>query len=695
MCGIGGIVRFDGQPIDAARAVRMRGILRHRGPDGEGIAELGRCVLVHTRLSVIDLLGGAQPMTSEGQGPRDQGLWPRQNRELAPPGPRPSSLGPSTTSLTLVFNGEIYNHRSLRKQLVSLGYRFASDHSDTEVLLHGYREWGRELPKRLHGMFAFAIWDAGQRSLFVCRDRVGKKPLYLRFASGVGSAVRTDASGSTGGSAGSTVRTADPTEVAFASTVSALVAGLPRGQSPAIDPGALLTFLRLGYTFERSMIAGVEELPAAHWMIIGPDGRTQAQRYWRPPPISKSSTSMGAVRATRQLLEEAVTQRLEADVPLGCFLSGGIDSSIIAAMAHAQIKARGGDRLKTYCVAMPDIEYDESRYARRVAEHLGTRHRQLVAEPREHLFDDLRGLIAAMGEPTADSSILPTHWLCRTARDEVTVALCGDGGDELFGGYDRYRAMWLIARHRAWLRMLPLSLLRSTNPRSSRRRLARLVEAARQRTPSQQYRSMVRLFSDDQIRDLAEPAGLPPGGQPAEWAAGDTGVPLVLDDWPMEDDAAHAAMRWDLTHYLPFDLLRKMDRASMAVALEVRCPMLDTQVMDLAGHLPTSVLMPGGRPKGLLRQVAAELGLPSEIVERPKRGFALPIGKWFRGELREALAQQIVEGDLGSLGINRYAAEQMLDEHNRGAADHTHRLFALLMLSLWAEWMKEQAKASH
>ena len=337
---------------------------------------------------------------------------------------------------------------------------------------------------------------------------------------------------------------------------------------------------------------------------------------------------------------------------------------------------------------MPDADYDESHHARRVAEHLGTRHTELSASPQETLFDDLRHLIALTGEPTADSSVLPTYWLCKAARQQVTVALCGDGGDELFGGYDRYRAMRLLAHHQWWLRLLPRALLTSANPRSRRHRLARLIDAARQHGESLQYRRMIHLFTDEQIRELAEPFGPEPPHAPAAWSPPGTGVPVMLDGWPDEPDPVRAAMQWDLRHYLPFDLLRKMDRASMAVALEVRCPLLDTHVVEFALQLPTNVLMPGGRPKGLLRQLAAEL-LPPEIAARPKRGFAVPIGQWFRGPLRTQLSEHLLEGPLASLGVNRYAAERMLDEHSRQSADHTHRLFALLMLSLFAAWVKD------
>lgn len=655
MCGIAGIVRFDDRPIDAGRAAAMRAALRHRGPDGEGIDALPRCTLIHTRLSIIDLLGGRQPMRVPQRNEADLAACDRPS-----PQPSPGGRGSSEGELRLVFNGEIYNHRALRKQLEALGHRFESSHCDTEVLLHGYRAWGAELPKRLHGMFAFAIWNVAERSLFLCRDRAGKKPLYLRWSS-------------------------DRREVMFASLVSAIVAGLPEGETPRVDRNVLLTYLQFGYTFERSLIAGVEEMPAAHWMTVDAAGRVETQRYWRPPPISRSSTSLGAVRATRELLDEAVAKRLEADVPLGCFLSGGIDSSVIAAIAQRTLTQRGEPPLKTFCVAMPDIDYDESPHAHAVARQLGTHHTELVAEPHTKVIDDMASLVAVMGEPLADSSILPTYWLSRTTRGYVKVALSGDGGDELFGGYDRYRAMRLLPRHAWWLARLPRALLRASDQRGRRFRLHRLVDAARAGEQSQQYRRLIHLFDEGQLHALDVN-----GRQRTTGGATGGGLP----DWPDEPDAAHAAMRWDLVHYLPFDLLRKMDRASMAVGLEVRCPLLDTQLCDLAGHLPTSVLMPGGRAKGLLRQVGADLGLPRDIIRRRKRGFALPIGRWFRGPLRDRLHENIMEGRLTELGVNRYAVEQLLEEHHHRRADHTHRLFGLLMLTLWQDWLHDVTAAA-
>ena len=636
MCGLAGMLRFDDQRPAPERLRRMLAHLRHRGPDGEGVSEHGPCALVHARLSIIDLLSGQQPMH-----------LPPVELPVGQSGARVASHGP----LHLVFNGEIYNHRELRAKLERHGHRFKSDHSDTEVLLFGFRQWGTMLPKHLHGMWAFAIWDEADQRLFLCRDRTGKKPLYLR---------RT------------------PSELSFASLVATLIVGAEPGFSPGQSPAAMRNYLRFGYPFAQSMVEGIEELRPAHWMTVHRDGTTVSERYWQPPPISRHSTALGAVEALREVLSDAVADRLEADVPLACFLSGGIDSSVVAAIAQRRLAARG-ERLQTFSVAMPDLDYDESPHAQAVADHIGAQHTVLQTHPGDAI-GDLRRLMAVTGEPTADSSLLPTFWLCRAARQHVKVALSGDGGDELFGGYDRYRALRLLSRWRGLMASVPEGLLADANPRSTRTRLRRLVQAARAGlTPAQQYAQMIHLFTTEQLREL----------MPDTADEANSGVP----DWPEDisgTDRVHAAMRWDLEHYLPYEVLRKVDRASMAVALEVRCPLLDTQVCDLAGHLPTSVLMPGGRPKGLLRALATEL-VPLTIVNRPKRGFAVPIGGWFRTMLRDALADHLFDGSLPAMGLSEAPVRQMFDEHVKSSADHTHRLFALLQLSLWRAWLREPA----
>jgi len=638
MCGIAGIVRFDDRPIERGRLERLQAGLAHRGPDGQGIATYPRCGLVHTRLSIIDLLSGQQPMHVAAD-PAPGSAAAKHDRD-----------GP----LHLVFNGEVYNHRKLRKQLSRKGHHFASDHSDTEVLLMGFREWGVSLPKHVHGMFAFAIWDEERRELFVCRDRAGKKPLYLWRQSGDGG-----------------------DELMFASLPSALAAAMPGNHGPMINQDALRTYLRLGYCFGQSLIDGVSELPAANWALFDAQGNARMEAYWRPPPISKTSTALGAIGALGEVLTEAVSARLEADVPLGCFLSGGIDSSVIAAIAQGLLRERGDAPLKTFSVAMPAVGYDESPHAMQVARQLGTDHVRLDADAGD-VMADLQALMAVCGEPTADSSILPTHWLCRAARQHVKTALSGDGGDELFGGYDRYRAMRMLhGGNRWWLATLPRDLLDSADPKSPGARVARLVDAARAgRDPARQYRRMIHLFDEAGIAELMPDAAWP-----------DQGTAPPCPHWPTDTHPVDAARRWDLAHYLPFEVLRKVDRAAMAVSLEVRCPMLATQVCDLAMHLPHRVLMPAGRPKGLLRALAADLGLPGPIVRRPKRGFALPLGQWLRTSLREPARDLLADGSLDQLGIDPAPVRRMLDEHNHKRRDHTHRLFALMQLALWQRWL--------
>ena len=622
MCGIAGIVRFDDCPIDTDRLVAMLASLRHRGPDGLGTTDLGRCALAHARLSILDLARGRQPMQF------DDG------------------------TVAVVFNGEIYNHRDLRRQLEGLGHAFRSDHSDTEVLLHGYRQWGCDLPRHLEGMFAFAVWDGKARKLLLARDRTGKKPLYFWQRAG---------------------------EIMFASLVATLLAGDDQRSTPPTDPSALLMFLRLGYTGDRPLLTGIEQLPPAHWLTVDADGTVTCQRYWQAPSPAPLEVPADPLQATHDALDHAVGLRLEADVPLGCFLSGGIDSSIIAALAQRRLAA-AGDRLKTFSVKMPVANFDESTHARAVAEHIGSDYRELVADPSADVIADLTRLIATAGEPTADSSILPTYWLSRAARQHVKVALSGDGGDELFGGYDRYRALALLRRHRGWLQWVPTALLADARPRSTRTRLRRLVTAAKFADPARQYQSMVHIFNEQQIADLAP--HLVDLIRPDDLAAKFAPAP----DWPEHADPTVSARQWDLAHYLPMDPLAKVDRASMAVALEVRCPLLDTNVCELAQRLPTNVLMPGGRPKGLLRQLAATL-VPPAIAERPKRGFAVPIGQWFSESLRQPLADRLFNGKLDALGLDSAAVRSYYDQHTSRRADHTHRLFALLELSLWADWL--------
>lgn len=594
MCGIGGIIQFDDQSPDRAALEAMRRVLSCRGPDGYGIEIDRHCGLVHTRLAVIDPAGGHQPMKSKAS--------------------------------MVVFNGEIYNHRKLRGELQSHGHAFTTDHSDTEVLLHGYRQWAEDLVLHLDGMYAFAIWDGTE--LYLARDRVGKKPLYYWK---------------------------DDTRFIFASTAAAVVAGI--GAQPAVETRCLPEYLTFGYTAQASLFRDVMELPRQTWLLISPT------RQPSPPPPRGIHAPPATPEYVEVLLRNAVERRLESDVPLGCFLSGGIDSSLVAALAQQQLALQGG-RLKTFSMAMPDARYDESPWARRVAEHLGTEHHELTCEP--DIERDLLALIGTMGEPTADSSILPTYWLSRAARRHVTVALSGDGGDELFGGYERYAAVRMLRRHALWLRRIPAGLL-GGEQKSRSARLRRMVEAAQFRKLEDQYLSIVRIFSEQQIRDL--------GVSPSRWPA----IELVRK----HADPAERVRFWDWENYLPLDLLRKVDRASMAVGLEVRCPMLDSELAETALFTPMSELMPGTRTKPLLRKLALKY-IPAEVVERKKMGFAVPIGHGFRRELRPMLHKWLLDSPaLPGLGLHRPAVEKLVAEHESEKLDHTHRLFALLTLAMW------------
>lgn len=655
MCGFAGLVHFHSEALDENRLAAMLRAVGHRGPDGQGTSKVGRVGLVHARLAIIDLLSGHQPMTLPGVH--------RENGETRSDDTQADRLGP----LRLVFNGEIYNHRALRKKLSRRGDHFTSDHSDTEVLLHGYRRWGTELPKHLDGMFAFALVDDEAGTVMLCRDRVGLKPLYM-------------------------ARDPGGRALAFGSTVAAVTAGGPERR---MNAASLRTYLRFGYTFEQSMVAGVEELPPASTLVISRAGGTESSTYWQPPPLSKSSTEIGLLQGLREVLGEAVNRRLEADVPLGCFLSGGVDSSLVAALAHARLVATGSTPLRTFSVAMPAAGYDETRHAEAVAKHLGCEHTTLACRPGD-AFDDLELLMRLSGEPTADSSLLPQYWLAREARSYIQVALSGDGGDELFGGYDRYRAMRLLHQHARWLGRLPVGKLAAPEQKGATARLKRLVAAgARPLAGGRRYASMIELFDPKTLARLIPDRAFDDRRAADELESAELAALLDpgLPGWPVgeaegRDQPVHAAMRWDFQHYLPHEVLRKVDRASMAVALEVRCPLLDRAVADLAGHVPPHLLMPRNRPKGLLRRLAAE-HLPPAIANRPKRGFAVPIGHWMRGELRDGLADRLASPALEATGVNLAVARETFDEHQRGDADRTHRLFALLQLAIFAEQRAE------
>lgn len=631
MCGIAGILRIHeaGSPapppevaIPEAWLDVLDESIRHRGPDGQGrfrdrvVRGDGATVdvaLVHRRLAVIDPAGGHQPMVSErGRPGRDEGL------------------------VAVAFNGCIYNHRELRQELQRAGHEFATDHSDTEALIHGWREWGQDMPRRLDGMFAFALWDRRQASLVMARDLAGEKPLYEGLSE-------------------------DGRLCVFCSTVPAVIRGLRAagfGRVMEMTDRVLHEWIRFGYGHRPPMTWVHEVEPGGVRLARGPEGREIVTIGRREPLPERDDRRRLSADDLDRLLERAVVERLEADVPLGCFLSGGVDSSLIA---HYAKKAAG--TLRTFTVAMPEPRYDESAYAEAAARHLGTDHVPLACEVRP--AEDLVRLVEGLGLPFGDSSLLPAAWLSRAARSHVTVCLSGDGGDELFGGYERHVVGRALGRYRRVLAMFPSGLVRERDPKSRASKLSRLARAARHGG----YADLRSIFAADDLRRLG--VGVD--------------VPVAPVDDPLRDD---------FLTYLPQDLLRKSDTASMAVALELRAPFLARSVVHAAMGAPLSVLMPRGQRKGLLRQVARK-HLPAEIVDRPKMGFAIPISEWLRtdyGGLRTLLMDRLNSTEpFGppSLGIDldRAFIDRMVREHMERRRDHGQRLYMLLVLSIWADWM--------
>ncbi len=617
MCGLACILRFDGEPISDDWIGRAQAALRHRGPDDSGVARESwrfatgevQAALVHQRLSILDHAGGKQPMsTAEG-------------------------------GVTVVFNGCLYNHRELRRELESGGARFRSDHSDTEVLLHGWRAWGEKLPTRLEGMFAFVLLDREKRCFFAARDRAGEKPLHLLEQPGC---------------------------LLIASQRSVFRALVGSTDLSQADPAALASYLQWGYVDDERWLDGSASIRPGEQVLVGLASGTPSfkrERYWRGPRVRNERLSLvEAEGRVDELLRTAVGRRLEADVPLGCFLSGGVDSSLIAALAREH-----QPDLRTFCVRMNDARYDESAHARRIADHLGLDHTTLDVAPQP--AEDLPGLIEQMGEPFADSSLLPTHWVSRAAREHLTVALAGDAGDELFAGYERHLAGHLLGRFGWLLRQLPAGLLPRRHPKSPWTKLARLARAAQQDGWRARYESIVCLFDQAQLAAL----GLPTATAALDWG-----------------DAAGAEgfLAADFERNLPWDLLRKVDAASMACALEVRAPFLDTALVELALSLPLETLAPGLKRKELLKRVAGRY-LPRELLERPKMGFAIPLGEWFRsdfGGMRTLLRDTLESADpFPGLRIEHAGVRTLLAEHEAGSANHEHRLFALLTLALWAK----------
>ena len=629
MCGFAGVVSFSReQPVRDASALAASWSrdLTHRGPDGEGVWSDASAVLVHRRLAILD--------------------------------PRPRSDQPFASDdgrLVLVFNGEIYNFRQLRAQLPTRAWR---TDGDTEVLLAAYEAWGERCVERLHGMFAFAVLDrrdAGEPRVFLARDRAGQKPLYVAGCHGA---------------------------VAFASELA------PLRRLPWVDvnlnDAALRAYLTWGYVPDpRTIYRGVGKLPPGTVQTASMRSET-TRRYFdaaarhQPSEADGDARFASPVTLTRDAVLRAVERRLVSDVPVGCLLSGGVDSSVVA-LCMARLMLDQGRRPATFSIGFDDPRYDESAHARVVASHLGTDHHEFRVTPR--VAEVLPRLARVFGEPFADSSAVPTHYLSQQTRGHVKVALGGDGGDELFGGYDRYRALALTQR----LDRLPAALRRAVagasgrvgrgHPKSLRSRAVRLGESLAD-SPAGRYAGYMRLFSTELVDRLL------PGDAIAPLAADKGFEEVTLDDFLDDRGPVAAAAALDRATYLPGDLLVKLDRCSMLHALEVRSPFMDADLLRFASTLTDGQLRDAQGGKKLLRDAFAP-DLPPEVFARRKMGFAAPVGDWFRGDLRPMLRDTLLAADsFARSHLDLPVVKELLDSHDQ-EIDHGQRLYALLMLELW------------
>jgi asparagine synthase (glutamine-hydrolysing) len=621
MCGIAGWV--GSTPPE--RLPAMLELLHHRGPDDSGVHAEPGVALGMTRLAIIDLVTGRQPM-----GDADGRHW-------------------------IVFNGEIYNFRQLRAELEARGRRFRT-RSDTEVILGAYVEWGEACVERLRGMFAFAVWDRARRALFLARDRLGKKPLYYWRRGDL---------------------------LVFASEPKALL--LHPDVSREVDWEAFHHYLAFGYTpAERSVYAELRKLPPAHTATLA-DGRLVLRRYWQlpagPPAGARPARLEETTAAIREMLREAVRLRLESDVPLGVFLSGGVDSSAVV----ASMREVTSGRIATFAIGFGRAfaSYDELPYARLVAQRFGTEHNEEVLEP--NVAELLPRIVRHFDEPFADSSALPTFAVAQATARHVKVALSGIGGDETFGGYPRYlgvRLSELYARLPRWLRRgsgaLALALVRESRSSRNLGGWARRFVAGAEAPMPERYVGWTRFFGEPELARLASPAlraRLGPAvdaAQQGAYAARGHGDPV------------DGAFRIDLATYLPDDLLVMADRMSMANSLELRAPFCDHRIVEASLAIPPATKIPGRRLKGLLKTAFTGV-LPEPVLTHRKQGFMIPLGAWLAGRLCGTMDDLLAPAVVLARGLFDPAeVARIRREHLAGARDHADRLWTLMMAELWA-----------
>jgi len=627
VCGICGFrLSADQSDTEPEQTLhQMVSAIRHRGPDEQGIYLHQRVGLGHARLSIIDLAAGQQPIFNEDN------------------------------TIAVVFNGEIYNFAELREKLISQGHRFRTN-TDTEVLVHLWEQYGRECVSQLRGMFAFVIHDQRQNVLFGARDRFGQKPLYYHHSRG---------------------------NFAFASEIKALFP-LPFF-SRKIDPIALDQFLFYQFVpSPRSMFSDVQTLPPAHTFLLEADKLT-TERYWQPEFASDTNRSnMKHLADVETAIIDAVESHLVSDVPVGVFLSGGIDSSLIAAFANRH----RSQPLKSFSIAFPEERYDESPHARLASEHIGTEHHEFLFEPHD-VIARIEKLVQTFDQPLADRSALPLQMLCEQTAQHVKVVLTGDGGDELFGGYEKYQQAEFATRRLAPLFKTLSSLFSSSKlgrcaaDRYQLRRLcSRIAYQYYPLAPLSYYKHYWEgwdrhaLFTADLAQQLQQSF---------------TATDAILNTYQQPEEMLNQMLQLDQLSYLPDDLLLKTDFSTMAYGLESRAPFLDHELATVAGRLPTQLKTTREETKIALRRIAAKY-LPASITERPKRGFAVPVRRWFKQQLKDWVSTCLIDesSTVGSL-FQKKAVQKILSEHNHGLRNHASKIYSLLVFELWYRHYIENA----
>ena len=622
MCGIAGIVSLEDRPVSERELRAMCNAIRHRGPDDEGIYTSPGVGLGMRRLSIIDVSSGHQPVCNE-----DGSVW-------------------------VVFNGEIYNFRELRRELESRGHRFQTG-ADTETIVHLYEEYGKRCVAHLRGMFAFALWDERKRELLVARDRLGIKPLYLIESGG---------------------------RLLFASELKSLLQ-LPEVET-RVSWRAVSHFLSfLSTPADESILEGVSKLQPGHLLTAGPGRAPAIERYWslRFEP-DEGRSEHWFVERLREHLEESVRLHMVSDVPLGAFLSGGIDSSAVAATAAGM----SAEPLKTFSIGFDEPRYDERAHARRVAECFCTDHTELTLGPGA--LEELEDLAWHLDEPFGDCSAIPTYMVSKLAAERVKVVLSGDGGDELFAGYDRY-----VVEERERTQPPIPAAVRSVMGAAGRAMPDGMRGRNRLRhyslTGARRYLDAVTLFRRDDLERLLQPDAFAMIAGDEPWRSGAS---------RLEDGDGHWLSKlqaFDIESYLPLDILTKVDRMSMAHSIETRVPLLDHKLVEFAATVPPSLNLRNGTTKYLLKQ-AMRGTLPDGIIDRRKQGFAVPLGYWFRGRTGDLVRELLLGESSRRRGIfNPQYVERLIERHERGA-DLDLQIWTLMSFELWARLFLDRGARS-